>query len=161
VAAAGHLEVLLPIARSVGELPLALEGLVSQRRGEALGERGIVAPDAQYAALKRDAVRPAHAPLIEVLHDQPVAGLGRTDDADRTDMQSPAQTRLLPRRSKPHRYAEAGMNRPPPHVLGSTTFKWLDGGHFIIERSHNDHELRPRCALRRQLRSVARRVVAP
>ena len=28
-------------------------------------------------------------------------------------------------------------------VLGSTTFEWLDGGHFIIERSQNDHELFP------------------
>jgi hypothetical protein len=28
-------------------------------------------------------------------------------------------------------------------VLGSTTFEWLDGGHFIIERSENDHELFP------------------
>ncbi len=28
-------------------------------------------------------------------------------------------------------------------VPGNTTFEWLDGGHFIIERSHNDHELFP------------------
>ena len=28
-------------------------------------------------------------------------------------------------------------------VLGRTTFEWLDGGHFIIERSRNDHELFP------------------
>jgi hypothetical protein len=28
-------------------------------------------------------------------------------------------------------------------VPGSTTFEWLDGGHFIIERSQNDHELFP------------------
>ena len=28
-------------------------------------------------------------------------------------------------------------------VPGSTTFEWLNGGHFIIERSHNDHELFP------------------
>ena len=28
-------------------------------------------------------------------------------------------------------------------VRGSTTFEWLDGGHFIIERSQNDHELFP------------------
>ena len=28
-------------------------------------------------------------------------------------------------------------------VRGTTTFEWLDGGHFIIERSHNDHELFP------------------
>jgi hypothetical protein len=28
-------------------------------------------------------------------------------------------------------------------VPGSTTFEWLDGGHFIIQRSHNDHELFP------------------
>jgi hypothetical protein len=28
-------------------------------------------------------------------------------------------------------------------VPGATTFEWLDGGHFIIERSHNDHESFP------------------
>jgi hypothetical protein len=28
-------------------------------------------------------------------------------------------------------------------VLGSATFEWLDGGHFIIERSRNDHESFP------------------
>ena len=28
-------------------------------------------------------------------------------------------------------------------VLGSTTFEWLEGGHFIVLRSHNDHELFP------------------
>jgi hypothetical protein len=28
-------------------------------------------------------------------------------------------------------------------VLGSATFEWLDGGHFIIERTQNDHELFP------------------
>jgi hypothetical protein len=28
-------------------------------------------------------------------------------------------------------------------VAGSTTFEWLDGGHFLVQRSHNDHELFP------------------
>jgi hypothetical protein len=28
-------------------------------------------------------------------------------------------------------------------VPGSTTFEWFDGGHFLIQRSHNDHELFP------------------
>ena len=28
-------------------------------------------------------------------------------------------------------------------VAGSVTFEWLDGGHFLIQRSHNDHELFP------------------
>jgi hypothetical protein len=28
-------------------------------------------------------------------------------------------------------------------VTGSVTFEWLEGGHFIVERSHNDHELFP------------------
>jgi hypothetical protein len=28
-------------------------------------------------------------------------------------------------------------------VSGTTTFEWLDGRHFIIERSRNDHELFP------------------
>ena len=28
-------------------------------------------------------------------------------------------------------------------VPGSVTFEWLEGGHFIIQRSHNDHELFP------------------
>jgi hypothetical protein len=26
-------------------------------------------------------------------------------------------------------------------VLGSTTCEWLEGGHFVVLRSHNDHEL--------------------
>jgi hypothetical protein len=26
-------------------------------------------------------------------------------------------------------------------VLGSATFEWLEGGHFVVLRSHNDHEL--------------------
>ena len=28
-------------------------------------------------------------------------------------------------------------------VLGSTTFEWLEGGHFLVLRSRNDHELFP------------------
>src|SRR5919198_424734 len=28
-------------------------------------------------------------------------------------------------------------------VLGSTTFEWLVGGHFVVQRSHSDHELFP------------------
>ena len=28
-------------------------------------------------------------------------------------------------------------------VHGSTTFEWLEGGHFLVQRSHNDHELFP------------------
>ena len=28
-------------------------------------------------------------------------------------------------------------------VLGSTTFEWLEGGQFVVLRSHNDHELFP------------------
>jgi hypothetical protein len=28
-------------------------------------------------------------------------------------------------------------------VPGSTTFEWLEGGHFLVQRSHNDHELFP------------------
>ena len=28
-------------------------------------------------------------------------------------------------------------------VTGSTTFEWLGGGHFIVERSQNEHELFP------------------
>jgi hypothetical protein len=27
--------------------------------------------------------------------------------------------------------------------LGSTTFEWLEGGHFLVQRSHVDHELFP------------------
>jgi hypothetical protein len=45
-AAVGHLQVVLPSAGRAGELPLALEGVVRQGRGEALGEGRIVAPDA-------------------------------------------------------------------------------------------------------------------
>src|SRR3954451_6098940 len=28
-------------------------------------------------------------------------------------------------------------------VTGSATFEWLEGGHFVVLRSHNDHELFP------------------
>lgn len=28
-------------------------------------------------------------------------------------------------------------------VAGRTTFEWLEGGHFMVERSHNDHEAFP------------------
>jgi hypothetical protein len=28
-------------------------------------------------------------------------------------------------------------------VPGSVTFEWLEGGRFLIERSHNDHEMFP------------------
>jgi len=28
-------------------------------------------------------------------------------------------------------------------VPGSTTFEWLEGGHFVVQRSRNDHELFP------------------
>ena len=28
-------------------------------------------------------------------------------------------------------------------VRGWITYEWLDGGHFLIQRSHNDHELFP------------------
>ena len=28
-------------------------------------------------------------------------------------------------------------------VRGSTTFEWLEGGHFLVQRSHNEHELFP------------------
>src|SRR5215831_21391847 len=77
-----HLQVVLPLARRAGKLPLALEGAGSQRGGEALVEPGVVAPDAQHAAVQPDAIGPAHAARVEVLHDQPAAGLGGADDAD-------------------------------------------------------------------------------
>jgi hypothetical protein len=28
-------------------------------------------------------------------------------------------------------------------VPGSVTYEWLEGGHFLVQRSHNDHELFP------------------
>jgi hypothetical protein len=28
-------------------------------------------------------------------------------------------------------------------VPGSITYEWLEGGHYLIQRSHNDHELFP------------------
>ena len=28
-------------------------------------------------------------------------------------------------------------------VAGRVTFEWLAGGHFVVQRSHNDHELFP------------------
>jgi hypothetical protein len=39
-------------------------------------------------------------------------------------------------------------------VPGSTTFEWLAGGHLLVQRSRNDHELYPGC---RQLRNEAKR----
>jgi len=28
-------------------------------------------------------------------------------------------------------------------VPGSVTFEWIEGGHFLVQRSHNEHELFP------------------
>ena len=28
-------------------------------------------------------------------------------------------------------------------VPGSVTFEWVEGGHFLVQRSHNDHDLFP------------------
>jgi hypothetical protein len=28
-------------------------------------------------------------------------------------------------------------------VFGTTTFEWLEGGHFVVQRSHSDHERFP------------------
>jgi hypothetical protein len=28
-------------------------------------------------------------------------------------------------------------------VPGSVTYEWVEGGHFLVQRSHNDHELFP------------------
>ena len=28
-------------------------------------------------------------------------------------------------------------------VPGSVTYEWLEGGHYLVQRSHNDHELFP------------------
>jgi hypothetical protein len=28
-------------------------------------------------------------------------------------------------------------------VPGTVTFEWLEGGHFLVQRSHNDHDLLP------------------
>jgi len=28
-------------------------------------------------------------------------------------------------------------------VSGTVTFEWLEGGHFLVQRSHNEHELFP------------------
>jgi len=38
---------------------------------------------------------------------------------------------------------EATHPRVGAVVPGSATFEWLEGGHFLIERSHHDHELFP------------------
>src|SRR4051794_4236658 len=86
-AVVGDLQVVLPVARRPGELPEALERIAAQRGLETLGERRVVAPEAQHAVVERDAVRPAHAARVEVLHDQPVAFLGSADDADRVGEQ--------------------------------------------------------------------------
>jgi len=55
LAAVDDLEVVLPVARRLGDLPLALEGVGSERGRVALGERGVVAPDAQHADISQDA----------------------------------------------------------------------------------------------------------
>src|SRR2546430_1291245 len=82
-----HAQVVLPVAGRFRELPLALENVRPERGREALVEPGVVAPHAQHACVERDAVCPAHAARVEVLHEQPVAGLGGTDDADRVGEQ--------------------------------------------------------------------------
>jgi hypothetical protein len=28
-------------------------------------------------------------------------------------------------------------------VTGTVTYEWLEGGHFVVQRSHNEHELFP------------------
>jgi hypothetical protein len=38
---------------------------------------------------------------------------------------------------------EATHPRVDAVVPGSITFEWLEGGHFVVQRSHNDHELFP------------------
>ena len=38
---------------------------------------------------------------------------------------------------------EATHPRVDAVVQGSVTFEWLEGGHFIVQRSHNEHELFP------------------
>jgi hypothetical protein len=38
---------------------------------------------------------------------------------------------------------EATHSRIDAVVPGSATFAWLEGGHFLIKRSHHDHELIP------------------
>ena len=82
-AAVDHLQVVLPVARRFCELPLAHERVVGHGGREALGERGMVAPEAQHPVLERRAVGPAHAARVEVLLDEPLAVLGSTDDGDR------------------------------------------------------------------------------
>jgi hypothetical protein len=38
---------------------------------------------------------------------------------------------------------EAKHRMLDPVVLGTTTFEWVEGGHFVVQRSHSDHELFP------------------
>ena len=38
---------------------------------------------------------------------------------------------------------EATHPRVDAVVQGSVTFEWLEGGYFIVQRSHNEHELFP------------------
>ena len=67
VAAVGHDDVVLPVARRASDLPATLEQIGLDGRRTALRERGVVAPQAQHAVIERDAVRPAHAARVEVL----------------------------------------------------------------------------------------------
>src|SRR5688500_2026217 len=49
--AVGDLQVVAPVTRRLGDLPQALEAVVPEGGGEALGERGVVAPLTQDAAV--------------------------------------------------------------------------------------------------------------
>ena len=76
------------VVRAVaGELGDALEGVVGERGGVALVEAFVLAPVAQHPLLERDAIRPAHAARVAVLHHEPVAVLRGADDADRVGEQ--------------------------------------------------------------------------
>src|SRR3954453_9729126 len=82
-AAVANVQVVVPLAGCASEFPVALEPVGRHGGGEPLVEAGDVAPPSPHAIDQEGAVGPAHAAGVEVLHHQPVAVFGGTENADR------------------------------------------------------------------------------
>src|SRR4051794_5595251 len=82
-AAVANVQVVVPLARCASEFPVALEPVGRQDGGEPLVEAGDVAPPSPHAVDQGGAVGAAHATGVEVLHHQPLAVFGGTENADR------------------------------------------------------------------------------
>src|SRR3954454_18524896 len=77
-----RLQVVLPFARGLCELVHELEAVGPELRVGTLVESGVVPPPAHDELLRRDPVCPAYNARVEVLQDQPLAGLSGADDVD-------------------------------------------------------------------------------